>query len=307
MHNVRMRLTVALPKIGLGRWMLHVTPTQKSYTDSIDSFLKESGGPLYIGRVIPENTSVSLLAIPFGEQYKLTDQLAHLRNENTIESYSLDEVKWIRSVSINPSMYDFKKRDWKFTWDEVDRVKEPLATPEIIEEQAFSFDYKDILILKELQKAIPRTLSKLSKSVGLDQHKLRYHYKAHVRRATHGYYLRLVPSDSGETYSTLLFTHEAQNERTLADARAISLRIPFTQRAWKTERNYCWVTQCPGDYTSGFMRYVNEKFMEIPGKVTISYIDTMSEYFGTIPHNLFNEYKGIWTYEPKAALQMVKR
>ena len=168
-------------------------------------------------------------------------------------------------------------------------------------------DYKDILILKELQQGVPRTLSKLSKRIGLDQHNLRYHYKTHVRRTISGYYLRLLPSDSGKFCTSVLFSLEFQNEKSLADARSIALRIPFTQKVWKTERNYCWLAQCPGEHTSGMLRYVNSKFLKIPGKLKVSYIDPMTEFFGAIPHSLFDEDKGTWKYEPKSALQIVKK
>ena len=305
-HHLKIRLTLNLPKIGLGRWMLQVIPTQKANTNLIEAFLKESGA-LYVSKVIPEGATISILAIPFGEQYKLREQLAHLRAQNIVESYSLDEIEWVRSVTLNPMLYDFKQRDWNFTWDEVDKIKEPLATPETKDDQPITIDYKDILILKELQHAIPRTLSKLSRKIGLDQHNLRYHYKSHVRRAIQGYSLRLMHAESIDTYSTILFTNEIQNEKALGDARAISLRIPFSQKVWKTEKNYCWITRCPGKYTSGLVRYVNEKFVKIPGKIKMSYIDSRSEYLGTIPYALFDEDKGIWKYEPKAPLQVVGR
>jgi len=306
-RHVQVKITVNLPRIGLGRWMLQVTPAQKSYADGIDTFLKDSAGPMYVGRILPDNSSVSMLGIPFGEQYKLREELAHLRSSNIIESYSLDEVEWIRDVSLNPAMYDFKTKNWKFNWEDLDKNREPLITPDIKEDKAPMVDYKDILILKELQEGVPRTLSKLSKHIGLDQHNLRYHYKTHVRRTISGYYLRLLPSDSGKFCTSILFSLELQNEKSLADARSVSLRIPFTQKVWKTERNYCWLSQCPGEHTSGLLRYVNSKFMKIPGKLKVSYIDPMTEYFGAIPPSLFDEDKGIWKYEPKSALQIVKK
>jgi DNA-binding Lrp family transcriptional regulator len=306
-HNVSVKITVNLPSIGLGRWMLQVIPAQKNQADGIDAFLKDCAGTFYNGRVIPENFSVSLLGIPFGEQYKLREQLAHLKSSNIIESYSLDEVEYVRDVSLNPTMYDFKTKDWKFNWEELDRIREALVTPITKEDQAPTIDYKDILILRELQKSVPRTLSKLSKHIGLDQHNLRYHYKAHVKRTISGYYLKLVPPDGSRYHTSILFMLELENEKALADARSVALRIPFTQKVWKTERNYCWLAQCPGEYTSGLLRYVNSKFLKIPGKLKISFIDPTTEFFGAIPHSLFDENKGMWKYEPKSAMQIVKR
>lgn len=305
-HKVSVKLSVNLPRIGLGRWMLQLTPVQKSHIEAMDTFLKNSGGVLYLSRILPENASLSLLGIPFGEQYKLREQLVHLKTSNMLESYSLDEVEWMRDVSFIPSMYDFKERDWSFRWDDLDKNREPASIQEIKEDPAQLIDYKDILILKELQKSIPRTLSKLSKPIGLDQHNLRYHFKSHVRSAISGYYLKINPKNP-ELYATFLFSHTFQNERSIADARTVSLRIPFTQKVWKTERNYCWLSQCPGEYTGGLLRYVNDKFIKIPGKLTVSYIDTASEHSGTISHSLFDQDKGVWKYEPKSSIQMIKK
>lgn len=306
-HNISVRLSVNLPRIGLGRWMLQVTPTQKNHLDSIEAFLRNSAGMLYSARVLPENSSVSLLGIPFGEQYKLREQLVHLKTSNALESYSLDEVEWIRDVSFVPSLYDFKTRDWSFDWSDLDKAREPVPLQEIKEDQAQPIDYKDILILKELQKNIPRTLSKLSKHIGLDQHNLRYHFKSHVRGAISGYYLKMNPKDSGERYTSFLFSYAFQNEKSLSDARSVSLRIPFTQKVWKTERNYCWLTQCPGEFSSGLLRYAKDKFIKIPGKLTVSYLDTTSEYFGTVSPSIFDQDKGIWRYEPKPTAQISKK
>ncbi len=165
-HYITVGITVNLPRIGLGRWMLYFKPVEKLYTPAIENFLKEETGLMYLGRVLPNNCSFATFGIPFGEHYKLRDQLEHLRNSNIIGSDSLDEIEFLRNVSFNSNFYDFKERSWKFNWDEVDQFKEPLITPDLPEDQAPVVDYKDILILKELQQSVPRTLSK---SIGVNR------------------------------------------------------------------------------------------------------------------------------------------
>ncbi|MDA4130689.1 MAG: hypothetical protein OK457_07950 [Thaumarchaeota archaeon] len=307
-HCISVGITVNLPRIGLGRWMLTFTPTEKTYTPGVEEFLKDGAGLTYLGRVLPHNSCFAMFGIPFGEHYKLRDQLEHLRNSNVIENYSLDELEWLRNVSFNPNFFDFKTRSWKFNWDDAEKSKELLLTPDAREEeQAPVVDYKDILILKELQKSVPRTLSKLSKTIGLDQHNLRYHYKTHARRAISGYYLRLVPKGPTAEQITLIFIHEFTNERGLNEARQAGLAIPFTQRVWKTERYYCWYVSCPGEYANGVLSYVNEKFTKIPGRLNVLNIDSANEFVGVIPYMLFNEEKGSWNYEPKSALSIVRK
>lgn len=306
-HGISVGITVNLPRIGLGRWMLYFQPVEKSFTPKIESFLKEDAGLMYLGRALPNNHSFAMLGIPFGEHYKLRDQLEHLRNSKLVASYSLDEIEFLRNVSFNPSFYDFKARSWKFGWEEIEDFDEPLLAPDLAEDQAPVVDYKDILILKELQQSVPRTLSKLSGSIGLDQHNLRYHYKTHARRAIAGYYLRLSQGGGMETRSTMIFLHEFSNNESLDEGRMVATSVPFTQRVWKTEKYYCWYVSCPGEYTNGLLKYVNDKFAKIPGTLEVLSIDSAGEFASTIPFTLFDERNGSWRYEPRPALSVVKK
>lgn len=306
-HSISVGITVNLPRIGLGRWMLYFKPVEKSYTPLIEGFLKDEAGLMYLGRILPNNCCFATFGIPFGEHYKLRDKLEHLRNSNIIENYSLDEIEFLRNMSFNSSFYDFKEKVWKFSWGEVEDYKEPLLTPDLPEDQAPVVDYKDILILKELQLSVPRTLSKLSDSIGLDQHNLRYHYKTHARRAIAGYYLRLSSGSAPGTQTAMVFMHEFGNTSSMDQGRAVALNIPFTQRIWKTEKYYCWYVRCPGEYTNGLLKYVNDKFAKIRGRLEVLNIDSENEYVTTIPYTLFDERSGNWRYDPKSALSVIKK
>jgi len=305
-HCITVGITVNLPRIGLGRWMLYYRPVDKSFTPAIETFLKEGAGLMYQGRVLPNNGSFAVFGIPFGEHYKLRDQLDYLHSSNIVEDYSLDEIEFIRNVSFNSSFYDFKTRKWKFDWDEIEEFREPLVTPDLSEDSAPVVDYKDILILKELQQSVPRTLSKLSGMIGLDQHNLRYHYKTHARRAIAGYYLKLSQGTAPDTQTTMIFMQKLESTGSLDEGRQVALNIPFTQLVWKTEKYFCWYASCPGEYTNGLLRYVNDKFAKIPGRLEVLNIESGSEYQTTIPHTLFDERSGNWKYEPKSALTVIK-
>jgi DNA-binding Lrp family transcriptional regulator len=306
-YCISVGITVNLPRIGLGRWMLFFRPVEKAYTPAIETFLKDEAGLMFQARVLPNNCSIATLGIPFGEHYKLRDQLEHLRNSNIIASYSLDEIEFLRNVSFNSNFYDFKERSWKFSWDEVEKYKEPLLTPDLAEDQAPVVDYKDILILKELQQSVPRTLSKLSGAINLDQHNLRYHYKTHARRAIAGYHLRLNSGRAPGSESSMIFMHEFGNVESLDEGRGVALEIPFTQRVWKTEKFYCWYASCPGEFTNGLLKYVNDKFAGIAGKLEVLSLDSGTEFAGAIPVTLFDERNGSWRYEPKSALSVIRK
>ncbi|HZW55101.1 MAG TPA: hypothetical protein VFF30_02330 [Nitrososphaerales archaeon] len=306
-HKISVGISVNLPRIGLGRWMVSITPTDKSHADSIETFLRNGAGLMYLARIVPTNSLLGFVGIPFGEHYRLREQLEHLKSASIIENYSLEEVEWSRAVSFNPAFYDFKERTWKFDWKDVEQNKEPLLTPYTKEDQAPIVDYKDLLILRELQLKVPRTLSKLSKKLSLDQHNLRYHYKSHARRAIQGYYLKLLSKDSNAFQSTLIFVYEVPSEKALVEARTVALSLPFTTRVWKTEREYGWHVSCPGEYTNGVLSYVNEKFAKIPGRLRLLTVDSNTEHVGAIPVELFDEKSGTWKYEPSAPVELLKK
>ena len=307
-HSIDIGVSINLPLIGLGRWLLEIKPARKSYANSIEASIKEGAGLMYLARTLPDNTSYAHMGIPFGEEQKLKEELDHLHGSGIIENYSFQEIEWMRHLSFNPRFYDFKESKWSFDWRDLEKNREPLLTPySADEEQTPMIDYKDILILKELRQRVPRTLSKLSDTLGLDQHNLRYHYKNHARRAIQGYYLKLVPSASEEIGTAFKFIYEPKNESSLIEARSVALSLPFTTKLWKTEREYGWHVSCPGDYVNGVLRYVNQKFEDIPGKLRLVMVDAKSEFHGPIPYELFDEPSSTWKYEPKLGTQTLKR
>ena len=300
-HSINIGVSINLPRIGLGRWMIEIKPANKSYTAQIEHALKQGAGIMYLGRRVPDNSTIGQLGIPFGAEHKLREQLDALKKSGVVESYALQECEWMRHLSFNPDFYDFKAREWSFDWQDIERVREPLLTPYTKQDigESPSVDYKDILILKELRQKVPRTLSKLSESLGLDQHNLRYHYKNHARQAIQGYFLKLLPKDSSEYTAAFKFFFEPTSESSMTEARSVATSLPFSTHTWKTQKEYCWAVTCPGEYVNGVLRYVNRKFTEISGNLRLMMVDAKNEYHGPLPFELFDEATGIWKYEPK--------
>jgi DNA-binding Lrp family transcriptional regulator len=301
-YNIGVGVSINLQKIGLSRWLLEFKPVNKNYTEAIENALK-SQGLMYAARMIPDNSLHSIVATPFGEDSKLREEFDSLKDSGIVESYSLDELEWARYLSFDPTFYDFRTDGWNFKWSDLERRREPLLTP-YAKGGPFDVDYKDILILKELRENVPRTLSKLSKKIKLDQHNLRYHYKNHAKQAIQGYYLKYIPHETDDSHATMKFVYEIANERSLIEARTVAVSIPFTNWIVKTERQYVWTVSCPGEFVSGLLSYVNRKFVEIPGKIRLLMIDNKSVYRGPIPSQLYDENSGKWHYYPKIAVPL---
>ncbi len=105
----------------------------------------------------------------------------------------------------------------------------------------------------------------------------------------------------------MIFMHEFGNDEGMDEGRIVALNIPFTQRIWKTEKYFCWYVCCPGEYTNGLLRYVNDKFSKVPGRLEVLNINSEAEFISPIPYTLFDERSGNWRYEPKSALSVIKK
>jgi hypothetical protein len=297
-RNIEVGVSVNLASIGLSRWLLEFKSTNKTYAQPILNALRNNrGGLLYTARQVPENSSFAVIAIPFGEDFKLRKELESLSEAGIIEHYSLEEIEWMCYLSFDPTFYDFNQRRWRFKWSDLDGRKEPPLTP-YTKGGPIQVDYEDIMILKEFTEKVPRTISKLSRDIKLPHYNVRYHYINHARLAIEGYYVKLMPSVKNQP---LKFVYEIANERSLIEAKTVATSIPFTSCVWKTEKTYGWTMYCPEEHISGLLNYVNQKFMRIPGRLRLLMVDRSSEYYGSIPYQLFDELSGKWCYSPKIA------
>jgi DNA-binding Lrp family transcriptional regulator len=306
-YNIHVGVSINFSGIGLSRWVLEFKPKNKVYAQPIENALKNSGGVLHFSRQIPDNSTLALIATPFGEDNKIKDEFENLKRGGMLESYSFEELEWMRHLSFDPTFYDFKQRKWSFDWEELEKDKEPFLTP-VSKNSALQVDYKDIMILKELREQVPRTLSRLSKRLKIDQHNLRYHYKNHARLAIQGYYLKVIQKQrGGEESVSIRFLYEIANEKSLIEARTVAVSLPFTTSVWKTERTYGWAVRCPGEYVNGLLSYVNRKFTTISGRLRMLIVDANSEYSGPIPVSMFDESSGTWNYSPTIAVAATRR
>jgi DNA-binding Lrp family transcriptional regulator len=306
-YDIGVGVSVNFARIGLSRWILEFKPKNKMHTQSVENALKSSGGLMHCSREVPDNSSFVHVATPFGEDRKLRDEFENLRHAGILDYYSFEEIEWMRHLSFDPTFYDFKERKWNFEWADLEKNKEPLLTP-FSKNGSLQVDYKDIVILNELREQVPRTLSKLSKRLKLDQHNLRYHYKNHARLAIQGYYLKLIRKDGNRKENTSIkFLYEIENEKSLIEARTVAVSLPFTTLVWKTENTYGWAVRCPGEYVNGLLSYVNKKFTSIQGRLRMLMIDASSEFSGSIPHQLFDDSSGKWNYSPAIALTTARK
>jgi hypothetical protein len=292
------RISINLLSLGLNRFRLEIQPSKRGTADALEQWLKRGTGLMVCSRTVPDDSVFCILGIPIGKEGELETQLNRMKEEGVIQNYSLQKIEWIRHLSFNARFYDFKKRDWSFDWNDLNRFKESPITPRVRTRNNFTMDYKDLQILRGLRERVPRTLSQLSKTLKLGQHNLRYHYRNHASKAIQGTYLQMISKHSNSIIP-LKFVFQPVGERSLYNARETAISIPFTTSVWKTETEYGWFVNCPGEHLNGLLHFLNERFVRIPGKLRVLLSDAKREVDGSIPTELYNEKTESWVYEPK--------
>lgn len=295
-HGIDFSVSIDLSRIGLGIHMLQAEPELKEFADAVETILKASKVIVELNRIMPTNSLVGFANIPYGQEDLLSGELQKLVQSGILRSFSLERVEWIRSVSINLDYYDFATKSWHIDWDKITATTDSLS---IGEQQKFKFqsamtDYKDLIILSEIQKKIPRTITELSRRTGLEPYNLRYHYIRHAKSAICGYHAQVLNKQKRPGHSSFVFIHGIESYQNFVEARKVALALPFTTSEWKTKKGYCWSVICPGEFSNEVQKFVTEKFAKIPGPLNFLLIDSTNVHVSTLPRGLFDEREGRW-------------
>lgn len=304
-HFVSLDVDIDFESLGLRRWMIEFTPSESSSTGRRihNGILGGGAGVVYAARVVPVNSYVAFLAIPLGDHYKLWMELEHLSKAGLIHNYSLKEIRLMRSISLNPSFYSFRESQWSFSWEDVDKYEQEIK--QVVgdhlsfseESKILQVDYKDILILREFERRIPKSISGLAKSLHQDPFNIRYHYNQHARYAIRNYRIKVIPKKP-QSRCTFVFLFGQEGGDDLARARSTALSLPFTDSEWMMEKEYGWSVSCPGEYANELFQHVSRKFTRIKGNLRFLMLDSASEFRATIPWQFFDSEAGKWNYAP---------
>jgi DNA-binding Lrp family transcriptional regulator len=310
-HGIDIGVSLDLARIGLQSYFLRVHPEQKGFADAIESLLKSSKGIMKLNRIMPTNSFTGFACVPFGQERLLSSTLERLVESNIVKQFTLEQVEWTRNVSLNLDFYDFETKGWNIDWSLITntthvspvmsgrkpRNPDPSLLPRV--------DYKDLMILSEFQKKIPRTISELSKRTGVDAFNLRYHYNHHARCAIRSFYSRMLAQTLKQGYSSFDFIYTISGQHSFAEARNIALSLPFTTSEWKSAKEYGWSVSCPGEYSNEAQRFVTGKFAKIQGSLSLLLTDSTSRFISTLPYEFFDETNERWKSEPLSQKSVV--
>lgn len=313
-HGISVGVEVDFEAMGLEQFVVKVTATRKPDREVIASFFDDEIGLNALLFHMISDSIVFLCAVPKGQHLNLERILNYLANSGIITSYEMKKIMWLNYKSLDPSYFDFRKGIWTVDWKAVELESIMLKVDE--RERSDPSDYFDhlqmanfvgrkvdmcdLLILRALQRKVPRSISKLERSIGSDQHSLRYHYKKHVKPLVKRFYLKFQSGESrGDSQNLVLFTYKPKEKSDYVEALRIVCSFPFTVVEWNSLEEYSWLVRLPNEFASPALKYLDHRTSRLPGSLTHSLIDSASELSRPFTSQLFDSETSSWKYEPK--------
>lgn len=233
------------------------------------------------------------------------DFLNFLIEIGVARSYELNWSTCFEGIPVTSRWFNSEENTWLFNWDEwiseVESIegKLPLTLIEP-DDWPIKVDYEDLLIIKELEIDGRKTLTDISRKLGLPLETLKYHFREHVikRGLVEGYQVEIYRSPSLVSENLFLKVEFDSHEKFKKFALSIHDK-PFPIFMGKVLGEHALITQV---YMAKweFRRFIKALSILIQkGLVTrYSYVitDIYQVWRETIPYQHFKD--GSWDYDP---------
>jgi DNA-binding Lrp family transcriptional regulator len=210
------------PRLGLVKAVLVAEPNH-GLKAKLQEVIENIGYWTYVARCYGKfNGFYAIFSFPAKHKTALEEYLAQAKSLGAMSDYRLFWTTNIHDVAPKFDLYDFKRNVWSLPWSEW--VNETLAAPQDLPQHLgdpnsyeIEVDYRDLLILKELEKDALASFTDISKVVKISPQAVRYRFQQHAkrRRLLAGYELAIFPYPL-ETSELCAVVFDFPNEKALA-------------------------------------------------------------------------------------------
>lgn len=175
------------PKLGLMKAVLVAEPNH-GFAETLLKAIENVGYRTYTARCYGKfNGFYAVFSFPAKYKAALEDYSERARRLGAMSNYVLFWTPNIFEVARNFDWYDFKRKTWNFPWQRwvsealgsSEHLPQRLADPESYEVEV---DYKDLLILKELERNGLEDFTQLSKVIKITPQAVRYRFQQHIAK-----------------------------------------------------------------------------------------------------------------------------
>ncbi len=158
------------------------------YEDVLLECMKIHDFWLFLCRIYgPYEGCGGIWAVPKGRDEDFKDFLQNLLNVGVAKSIEVNWTTCHEGIPVKSRWYSVEERTWTFDWGEwvkeVEAIEGELPFTMIDpDDWPIRVDYEDLLIIKELEIDGKKTLTDISRKLGIPFEKVKYHFREHVSK-----------------------------------------------------------------------------------------------------------------------------
>jgi hypothetical protein len=296
-------------KLGLKRMIVRVD-FAKEYRQFAPSILTGMNELCYLvgfDRTLPGGEYLAYFSVPSKITEEFKAFFGSLKEKGMFDRLEAYDFDWFQPTPMKPKCYDFDTGRWEFDWS-----NPPKTATETAKRQPSapaSFDYVDLLIIKELQMDANKSLKEISDKLGLNYKKLAWHYSSHVkgRHLLQGYSVNWMGTKYDyklekalhrqHRYFAISLLARGVDEFELISLRQEANKVPFL---WSEVigRNYFAEFSFPLDFVVEGIQWLSKMMAPVKDRAEMFTIDQTSSLTFTVPYTLYDQTKKAWKFEP---------
>lgn len=297
-------------KLGLKRLMIivEVPDPYRTYAQAIFAAMHELCYVVGFTKTLVGGEHVINLSVPAEHVIEIQEFLNSLKEKGMFSQMEVLEFDWFRTVPMKAEYYDFDTGRWDFDWQKAGA--EDYAAAVYSPSSRTSFDYIDLLIIKELQIDANKSLKEIADKLEINYKKLAWHHTTHVLArgllpkytvnwmgTRYDYTLDKALHRKHRYFAVDLFVRDV-NEFELMTLRHSIDRLPYL---WGEAggRNYFAEFAIPVDNVVEGLQYLGNVTRSLKDKMRIYPMDQTEALRYTISHMLYDSSSKSWTFNGK--------
>jgi len=173
--------------MGLKKAVVFIEAIQ-GYEDTLLDCLRVNDFWVFLCRIFgPYEGCGGIWTIPKGNDKDFESFLQSLLDSGVAKSYEMYWTTCHEGVPVRSRWFNIEDKSWTFNWDEWVKEVEMIEgeLPWSLHEPddwPIKVDYDDLLIIKELEIDGRKSLSDISRKLGISLEKLKYHFREHISK-----------------------------------------------------------------------------------------------------------------------------
>ncbi len=300
-------------RLGLQRVMAVVdfSDEYRPYAESILSAMNELCYLVSFAKTTPQGSYVVSASVPTEYVSSFKELFLKLTEKNLFRTMRFFDFEHVRVLPMRAEFYDFTNGLWDFDW--ASKTSGAIDATSVSPSAATSFDYVDLLIIKELQMSANKSLAEIANKLKINYKKLAWHYVKHVdgNRLIKGYKINWTGTTPDLKYEKA--NHKRHSYmiidllvRDVTSLESMTLSAKFSKMPFvvgeATGRNYYAQIAIPLNYASEALHRIEEIVEKVRDKMEYYVHDQSKSLAFTISYQLYDQEAKKWAFDSAGIL-----